>query len=231
MKLKKTLAKIILPIFVAASVSLSGAGLALAKDKIKAPETKKTVQYEGFIELGGMGFTENGVREGHKSWTTTGIDITKGGEKLKWIFTGKLGGMFEPVDDDPELPQCLTHLSFGSNYELSTDKNITFFPYAKINYNRWLRNENPKYGDSFSKLSFISGDLGIGAKYKKFYAKLGGSLPFLVKTNSGDLSGNTGLNAIVGVEWKKLNLGLLYEQTSFDKAQLDRYGIRIGVKF
>jgi hypothetical protein len=195
------------------------------------PSIILAAQYKGFVEFGGMKFTERGICEGHKSWTNTGLSIEWGDEMFKWMLTGKLGGMFEPVDDDPELPQCFTHLSIESNYNSTTDRDLIFFPFAKISYDRWLRNENSKYEDSFSKLSLISGTLGVGMRYKNFYTKLGGSLPVLIKTNGNDLSSEVGFNAIIGIEWRRLDFGLLYEQVHLDGIQSNLYGLRVEINF
>ena len=201
------------------TIALSSTGLASA------------TQYKGFVEFGGMEFTERGICEGHKSWTNTGLSIEWDNKMFNWVLTGKLGGMFEPVDDDPELPQCFTHLSIESGYDLSTNEDFALSPFVKVSYSRWLRNENSKYDNSFGKLSFISGAVGIGAKYKNLYAKFGSSLPFPIKTNGDDLSGELGLNINIGVEWGRLTFDLLYEQTHFDRVQLNLCGTRVGIKF
>ena len=203
-----------------------------------AHEEQENMRYEAYIKLGGMAFKDGDIPEGHKSWINAGLDATFGTGNFKLKTNAEIGGMFEPVDDDPELPQTFYILSTKASYYFPTDTGFTFYPFAKLGFNRWLRNENPKHKDGFGELSFLSGNIGIGAKYRSFYAETGVSLPVWSQTNySHNPSGKVGFNAALGLEWKRLHFEILYEQTRFSQDgtqpgfELNQYGARLGIKF
>ena len=206
--------------------------------KAYAQEAKKTIRYGVDIKIGGMEFTENEICEGHKSWISTELNVTWSGEKFKVRGTIEYAGMGEPVDEDAEMLHNIQCFSTEGSYHFITPGGLTLYPFAGVSFNRWLRNENPKYEKSFGELLFFSGKLGIGVKYRNFYAEFGGSLPFWAETNYGQSpSGKMGLIGIIGVEWKKLNIGILYEQTSFKgdgvqpSSQMDLCALKVGLRF
>lgn len=147
--------------------------------------------------------------------------------------------MGEPVDEDIEMLHNTQSISARGAYDFFTENNdFTFYPFAGVSFNRWLRNENPRYEKSFSELLFSSVNLGIGAKYKNFYAEIGSSLPVWSQTDHGQSPlGEIGINWIIGFDWKRLNLGVLYEQIPFrgdagqPSFQSEEYSMSVGIKF
>ena len=198
--------------------------------KVEAYELKP------YCKLGGMSFKENNIKEGNKFFTAFGLSGVFG-DKFKKEITAEIWNMDEPIDEDVEIPHNGYHISFRGNYDYDTARQVIFSPYCGISFDRWERNENNKYKDSFSSLNYFSALFGITAKYKIYRVTVGGILPVLVGADYSNPSGKLGFSAMAGLEYEKFFINLFYKRTSMGgdanqpDFQLDQRGLLIGLRF
>lgn len=193
------------------------------------------VEYKPYFRLGGMSFTENGIKEGNKFLTAFGLEVdlkNKGAVKSK--VSGEIWAMGEPVDEDVEMPQN----GFNVNYEIAYKNDKAIYPFAGIGFNKWSRLENEKYPGSFSKLYFASGIVGLGMNFwERYFLKCGVILPVWSQTDHSQHPGmKVGFDATAGAEWNKFFVSLFYRLTTMggDRDQpsfkLFTQGVMAGLK-
>ena len=165
--------------------------------------------YRIYTEVGGMGLTEKGISEGHKSYHLLGISVSD--ENLRSCITGGIEGFIrgEAPDEDPEILKWGTG-AYGEYLFKWTDY---IHPYLGVRIDYWERGRNHKYSGALqeTEFTFASATGGMKFNYGLLYINAGTIIPFWTSTQSG----NFGIDAGIGISNKKFSIGYHYKEVVF----------------
>ncbi len=184
---------------------------------------------EPYVKAGTIDLVEGGIEEGHKLLLATRARISTG-EKVHGTLSVEGWWMGEPYDEDREMPNNGFSFSGEVAYRL-IESDISLFPFVSVAYEGFHRDKNIKYDESWSRIEYITGTVGVKATYRVFYLKFGALFPFAAETDRDQrLDTEIGFDFETGILWKNITLGYFLKKTKFESGdgqpglELNLYG-------